>query len=386
MSEAVNLDDAQLDDLEAKAQELIQVSDAAPDGPWYRGDAFRAADAHWVAVNSDGSRKMVTSSCGNDDRAVIDFVVAARNDGRALVAAILALSAELRRLRALTTPSPTETIRLTMDDGSVRDAPRNTRCAHVGESLDDSVLEVRHHRGSYVTTEWGRAWVEPLSDLAERERAARLETERQRDEARGELAGALQELHAVHDVLSKTGVKYGVYDPVIGPDFSTAKRVEVALDNVARGASHAMPAPEHLYEGDCPYGDDTTARDPDCPACHAMGPAKKAERSTAPVSTTLRERLGRLVYEAWCDATMSSPGARAIAMPFEERRDDLRDIDYRIGEAVQSDAEARIAESLRQRGKQLVRSSDPEDQAAGAARLCVAREVERGEHRGTKAC
>lgn len=90
--------DEELDELDAKAREAISIRDAAPAGPWCRGDAFRHGDAHWIAVNSKG-KIMVTSSSGDEDRHVIDFVVAARADRSA--EAVIALAAEVRRLKAL---------------------------------------------------------------------------------------------------------------------------------------------------------------------------------------------------------------------------------------------------------------------------------------------
>lgn len=93
------LTDAEIDALEAEAREVKLTCDAAPGGSWCRGDVFRAGDAHWVAVDSTG-RIMLTSSSGAADLAVINLAVAARNHMPELADAVLALSAEVRRLRA----------------------------------------------------------------------------------------------------------------------------------------------------------------------------------------------------------------------------------------------------------------------------------------------
>lgn len=110
--------------------------------------------------------------------------------------------------------------------------------------------------------------------------------------------------------------------------------------------------------------------------CDAPGEVcrtKHLRASPAPASAPLRERLAQVVQRAvtaWVeDTTAATTG---------------QEMDARLGEAVQADTEVRIAASLREAGKRMVRSGDPEDQARGAAYLTAAREVEAGQHREPK--
>jgi hypothetical protein len=293
------LTEAELDALEAKAREVKLTCDAAPGGSWCRGDVFRAGDAHWVAVDSAG-RIVLTSSSGDADRAVIDLAVAARRHMPEITDAVLALSAEVRqlragrepreggglsastldalddsateawgsarewgegaptplevlallaevrRLRAIATPSPAGTVRLFYPDGTHRDVEGGALVPIRG-NISGLVRRTEFFRRGdalAIATDWDapdssecRSWVtvqvETFEQEAARERAARLEAERQRDEA-------LAEVERLRCLVSETRAER-VRQRVKGSVVMTELSVAAWLSAQADAADPAMP-------------------------------------------------------------------------------------------------------------------------------------------------
>jgi hypothetical protein len=163
------------DELDAMARAAKARADAATGGPWEataEDDGTPVVFRPMVDVAMGAVQVIMTADWGTDEDA--EFIAAARVDVPAMADALLEMTAEARRLRAIIPPSPPGTVRLMFDDGTVRDVDPDTRCAHPTEGdMDDWNWYVQYNRGDRVRLEDGTVvQVESWEQEARRLRAA----------------------------------------------------------------------------------------------------------------------------------------------------------------------------------------------------------------------
>jgi hypothetical protein len=160
-----------LDTLDVMARAALAMAAEATPGEWMSKDGSMVTSQSTPADGlCDVLETLLVDGGWSQRRANGRFAASARVGWPAAEEAVLALTAEVRRLRALATPSSLGTLHLLLDDGTFRDVGRDEPCAVLGESVASSVLKMRHMTGQRVTTIYGDGRIESDGETLERMR------------------------------------------------------------------------------------------------------------------------------------------------------------------------------------------------------------------------